>query len=59
MIVRAVWEFDADVEDFDPEFVNITGLAKDSAKRELQYVLDKNELCAEDFTYEVEEANED
>jgi hypothetical protein len=53
MIVRAIWEFDADVEDFDPEFINIVGLAKDSAKRELAYVLERNELSAEDFEYEV------
>lgn len=55
MLVKVIWEFDADVEDFDPEFVNIVGLAKDSAKREMQYVLDNNKLCADDFEYVVEE----
>lgn len=54
MIVKAIWEFDADMEGFDPEFVNIKGLAKDSAKRELQYLIDHNELSADDFEYIVE-----
>lgn len=54
MKVRAIWEFNADVEDFDPEFINIVGLAKDSAKRELEYLLKHNELCAEDFEYVVD-----
>ena len=56
MLVKVVWEFDADMEGFDPEFVNIQGLAKDSAKREMQYLLDRNELCADDFEYVVDEA---
>lgn len=55
MIVKAIWEFDADMDGFDPEFVNIKGLAKDSAKRELQYLIDHNELSADDFEYIVEE----
>lgn len=55
MIVKAIWEFDADVTDLDPEFINIIGLAKDSAKRDLQYCLDKNMLCADDFEFVVEE----
>lgn len=55
MLVKCIWEFDADMDGFDPEFVNILGLAKDSAKRELAYLLEKNELTAEDFEYVVEE----
>lgn len=53
MIVKAIWEFDADVNDFDPEFVNIVGLAKDSAKRDLADLLKNNILCADDFEYVV------
>ena len=55
MLVKAIWEFEADVEDFDPEFINIVGLAKDSAKREMRILLEKNELSADDFEYVVEE----
>ena len=55
MIVKAIWEFDADVEDFDPKFINIKGLAKDSAKRDLQDLIDRNILSADDFEYVVEE----
>lgn len=55
MIVKAIWEFDADMEGFDPEFVNIKGLAKDSAKRDLQDLIDRNILSADDFKYIVEE----
>lgn len=55
MIVKVIWEFDADVEDFDPEFVNIVGLAKDGAKRDLEDLLKRNMLCADDFEYVVED----
>ena len=55
MIVKAIWEFDADVEGFDPEFVNIKGLAKDSAKRDLQDLINRNILSAEGFEFVVEE----
>jgi len=54
MIVKAIWEFDADVEDFDPEFVDIYGLAKSSAKRDLADCLERNILCADDFEYVIE-----
>jgi hypothetical protein len=55
MKVKAIWEFNADMEGFDPEFVNIKGLAKDSAKRDMQDLIDRNILSAEDFEYIVEE----
>ena len=51
--VKAVWEFEVDTEDFDEEFVDIIGLAKDLTKTEMKSMLDNNELSEEDFTYEV------
>lgn len=58
MKVKVTWEFDADVEDFDPEFIDIKGLAEDSAKRELQYLIKHEKLSADDFNYEVENEKE-
>lgn len=55
MKVKVIWEFDVDTTDLDPKFVDIPGQAKDLTKRELQCCLDKNELCADDFEYVVEE----
>lgn len=55
MIVRATWEFEADVSDLDPKFIDIPGLAKDMAMRELGHLMDTGELSAADFTYEIME----
>lgn len=51
--VQAVWEFEADVADYDPKFVDLQGLAIDSTQRELVDLLEKKELSAEDFTYKI------
>ena len=56
MIVKAIWEFDFDTEDLDPEFIDIPGLAKEMTRRELDYILERNELCGDDFEYVVEES---
>ena len=55
MIVRAVWEFDVDVNDLNPKFIDIPGLAKDLTMRELGYLMDTGEISAADFTYEIVE----
>lgn len=52
MIIRASWEFDADVSDISEEFVDIEGLAKDLCKRELASVIGNPDV-AEEFEYEV------
>ena len=51
MNVRVIWEFDADVSDIDPKMVDIIGLAKDLAKRELKYMIDNNLITEDDFEY--------
>lgn len=58
MKVRAIWEFEADVEEFDPEFIDVKGLAEDSTKRELQYLINHGKLSADDFNYEVGKENQ-
>ena len=60
MLVKAIWEFDVDTDDLDPEFINIPGLAKDLTQRELDYLIRHNQIDAEDFEYVVceEETNE-
>ena len=54
MLVKAIWEFEVDTEDFMEEFVNIKGLAKDLTQREMENLLQNQEISAEDFSYEVE-----
>ncbi len=54
MKVKAVWEFEADVEDLDGEFVDKGGLAKDLTRLELAVLLDKHDISADDFKYVVE-----
>lgn len=51
MKVKISYEFDADVADLDPEFVDISGLAKDLALREMKSLLGSGDVNAEDFTY--------
>ena len=36
--VRATWEFEFDAEGYDSKFVDIPGLAKDSAKCAKEYI---------------------
>ena len=54
--VKAILEFEIDIEDFDEKFVDVKGLAKDLMQREIKSQLQNNEISAEDFIYEVEEA---
>jgi hypothetical protein len=46
-------EYDVDVEDLDPKFVDIEGFAKDEAKRMLEDDLKNNAFEAEDFDYNI------
>ncbi len=45
--IRASFDFEVDVEDFDEEYVDIEGLAIDLTKREI------DTLSSEDFNYEI------
>lgn len=54
MLVKAVWEFEVDTEDFDGRFVDVKGLAKDLTKTEMENLLQNQEISSEDFSYEVE-----
>ena len=54
MLVKAIWEFDADVSDIDPMHVNKKELSKDLAHDALQYYLEHGELSADDFRYEIQ-----
>lgn len=54
MLVKAVWEFEVNTENFDNKSVNINGLAKDLTKREMKYLLEHEEISEEDFSYEIE-----
>lgn len=51
--VKATWEFEFDSEGYDSKFVDIPGLAKESAKSELIYLLNKRDIQASDFKYTV------
>ena len=54
MLVKAVWEFEVNTEDFDNKSVNINGLAKDLTKREMKYLLEHEEISEEEFSYVIE-----
>lgn len=58
MLVKASWEFDVDISDFDEKHVDIKGLAIDLTKREVEHNLSNNEFSAEDFKYEIVEDEE-
>lgn len=53
MKVRAIWEFDSDVEDLDPKHVDIPGLAKVLAKEELKYMIEHDLLTTDEFDFSV------
>jgi len=57
MKVRAIYEFDADVDDFSEEFVDVKELAEDLTRREIENLLHNKEISASDFTYVIEEEN--
>ena len=54
MKVKAIWEFEVDTEDFSDEFVDVEGLAKDLTHREMENMLQNQEISSEDFSYELE-----
>ena len=54
MKVKAIWQFEVDTEDFMEEFVNIKELAKDLTQREMENLLQNQEIASEDFSYELE-----
>lgn len=51
--VKATWEFEFDSEGYDSKFVDIPGLAIDSAKSELHTLLENLDITADDFKYTV------
>ena len=57
MKIKAIWEFEVDTEDFSEEFVDVKGLAKDLTQKEMENLLQKQEISAEDFSYELETEN--
>ena len=58
MKVKAIWEFEVDTEDFSDEFVDVEGLAKDLTQREMENLLQNQEIASEDFLYELENENQ-
>lgn len=53
--VTASWAFEFDAEDYDPKYIDIPGLAVDSAMRELKCELSNNALDAGDFKFTITE----
>ena len=51
MKVKVIWEFEADIEDLDQEFVDIPELAKELARKELEDRLEHDDITADDFEY--------
>lgn len=53
MKVRAIWEFEADVEDLDPKQIDIPRLAKDLTETELKHAIEHNLLTTDEFEFSV------
>lgn len=53
MIVRVIWEFDADVENLDSKYVDLPGLARDLTKLELASLMQSGDITVDDFEYSV------
>ena len=53
MKVRVTWEFDADVEDYNPRYVNVPELAKELTKNELASRILNGDVTIDDFEYSV------
>lgn len=51
--VRVSTEYEIDVSDFDPAWVDIDGYAIDCAKMCMAEDLDSNCFSTEDFTYKI------
>lgn len=52
--VRIIYEFEFDESNVDRKWVDVDGLAIDSAVREMTDLIENGELFASDFTYEIE-----
>lgn len=53
--VEASWTFDVDVEDYDPEYVDVTNAAIDDAIIELNDLIENGNLSVDDFEFNVTE----
>ena len=53
MKVRATWEFEVDVTDFIPKYVNVPGLAVDLTREELNSCIERGDINGDDFEYSV------
>ena len=52
--VKAVWEFEVDVEDLNENFIDVESLAKDLTKREMDSLLKSCDITADDFEYVID-----
>ena len=52
--VKAVWEFEVDVEDLNENFIDVKSLAKDLTKREMDNLLRSCDITADDFEYVID-----
>ena len=59
MKVTVSWEFEVDISDFDPKFVDVPGLAVELTQQELDYLLTHGKLSVDDFNYEVSGGGEE
>ena len=51
--VRAVWEFEVDVSDILPEYVDVEGLVVHLTKMELRWLIRNGKISVDDFKYEI------
>ena len=53
MKVVVSWEFEVDVSDLDPKFIDVPGIAKELTKAELACLLKSGDMTVNDFEYAV------
>lgn len=51
--VRATWEFDVDVSDILPDYVDVEGLVVHLTKMELRWLIRNSKISVDDFKYEI------
>lgn len=51
--VRAAWEFEVDVSDILPDYVNVEGLVVHLTKMELRWLIRNSKISVDDFEYEI------
>lgn len=56
--IQAIWEFEADITDINPNQVNTEKLAVELTQKELDYQIKHHNITANDFHYQIKEPSD-